>query len=125
HFLLLGLTADLLVLPACGPAASAPATAAPTAPPAAPAAPALAARPAAASSAEAGGSGGAPTKIVVSYSQITGNEIPLWVAKEAGIFEKNGLGPELRLIEGNKGIASLLAGETQFADIGGSQTMSA
>jgi NitT/TauT family transport system substrate-binding protein len=65
------------------------------------------------------------TPVTVSYSQISGNEIPLWVAQEAGIFEQNGLAPDLRLVEGNKGIAALLAGETQVADIGGAQTMSA
>ncbi len=83
--------------------------------------------PAASAAAPAGGpaTGTAPTPLVVSFSQITGNSLALWVAKEAGIFEQNGLAPELQLVEGNKGIAALLAGETQFADIGGSQTLSA
>ena len=49
---------------------------------------------------------------------------PLGGQKRAS-SSKNRLAPELRLIEGNKGIAALLAGETQFADIGGSQTLAA
>ena len=116
------LTAALLVLVACQPAAgsSAPAGGAP------PAAPTAAASGAGAPAGPgAGQAPPAPTKLTVSFSQINGNEIPLWVAKEAGIFTQNGLDPDLQLVEGNKGIASLLAGETQFADIGGSQTMSA
>lgn len=67
----------------------------------------------------------ASTKTTVSYSQITGNEIPLWTAAESGIFHRNGLDANLELIEGNKGIASVVSGEVQFADIGGAQVLSA
>lgn len=87
--------------------------------------PALGASPATSGPSPAAPASSSRTSIIVSYSQVTGNEIPLWVAQEAGIFEQNGLAPDLQLIEGNKGIAALLAGETEFADIGGAQTMSA
>ena len=33
--------------------------------------------------------------IRVGYSAIAGNQLPAWVAKEAGIFDKNGLDVEL------------------------------
>jgi NitT/TauT family transport system substrate-binding protein len=117
----------LLGLTACGPATTGSSSPASGALPAAPARSEPAASPtaAAAGRATSAESSGEPTKLIVSYSQVTGNEIPLWVAYEAGIFQQNGLAPELRLIEGNKGIAALLAGETQFADIGGSQTLAA
>lgn len=65
------------------------------------------------------------TKITVSYSQISGNEIPLWTAAQGGILQRNGLDADLELVEGNKGIASVLSGEVQFADIGGAQVLSA
>ena len=66
--------------------------------------------PAASGTAPAPPGSNARTQVTVSYSQVTGNEIPLWVAQEAGIFEQNGLAPDLQLIEGNKGIAALLSG---------------
>jgi ABC-type nitrate/sulfonate/bicarbonate transport system substrate-binding protein len=31
------------------------------------------------------------TRLNVGYSAISGDQLPAWVAKEAGIFEKNGL----------------------------------
>src|SRR5690242_6813200 len=117
----------LLGLTACGPTTTGSSSPASGALPAAPARSEPAASPTAtaAGRAPSAESSGEPTKLVVSYSQVTGNEIPLWMAYEGGIFQQNGLSPELRLIEGNKGIAALLAGETQFADIGGSQTLAA
>jgi ABC-type nitrate/sulfonate/bicarbonate transport system substrate-binding protein len=30
-------------------------------------------------------------KINVGYSALSGNALPLWLAKDAGIFERNGL----------------------------------
>ena len=33
--------------------------------------------------------------IRVGYSAIAGNQLPAWVAKEAGIFDKNGLDVQL------------------------------
>lgn len=63
--------------------------------------------------------------IAVEYNQVTGVEIPVWVAQDAGIFRKNGLDVDLELIESNKGIPSLISGEVQFADPGGSQVLGA
>ena len=90
------------------------------------------AKPAAAASAPASSAASAAsaklpgtTKINVSFSQITGNEIPLWMAAETGILQRHGLDASLQLIEGNKGIAAVVSGEVQFADIGGSQVLSA
>ena len=35
------------------------------------------------------------TRINVGYSAISGDQLPAWVAKETGIFEKNGLDVQL------------------------------
>ena len=35
------------------------------------------------------------TKLNVGYSAISGDQLPAWVAKEAGIFQKNGLDVQL------------------------------
>jgi NitT/TauT family transport system substrate-binding protein len=93
---------------------------------------AASAKPAGSASAKPAASAGASAKpaaggqkLTVSYSAIIGTVIPLWVADQAGIFQKNGLNVELTFIESSKGIPALVSGQTQFADIGGSETMSA
>ncbi len=63
--------------------------------------------------------------MVVSYSNLITNQLPIWMAKEAGIFEKNGLDVDVQNIDSTKGIPALLAGELQVANLGGSETMSA
>ena len=65
------------------------------------------------------------TSLVVSYSNVIGTEIPLWVGQESGIFARNGFDLDLRLIESSKGIPALLAGETQIGDMGGPEVLSA
>jgi len=61
----------------------------------------------------------------LSYSNIVPDNLPLWIAKEAGMFDKRGLDVDLQLIDSSKGIAALLSGQTQFADVGGSETLAA
>src|SRR2546425_8896580 len=94
-----GLVASLL-LTACGGAPT------PAAPPAASATP-------------------APVKVSASYSNVVASKLPLWVAKEAGSFARQGLDVELTLVESSKGIPALLAGDVKFAHIGGSEVVSA
>src|SRR6266567_1685840 len=69
--------------------------------------------------------GPSSTKLVASYGNVIASFLPTWMAKEAGIYQKNGLDVDLRLIDSAKGIPALLSGETQIADIGGSQILSA
>ncbi len=64
-------------------------------------------------------------KFTVSYSNVIASNLPLWLAKEAGIFKNNGLDVELALIESTKGIPALLTGDVKFAHIGGSEVLSA
>lgn len=71
------------------------------------------------------GASAAPVSLTVSYSNVVADNLPLWMAKEAGIFDKHGLTVDLQLIESTKGIPALLSGQTQFANIGGSETLAA
>ncbi len=66
-----------------------------------------------------------PAHIVLSYSELTPTNMALWGAKAAGIFEKNGLDVDLRLIESNLGVGALMGGETQVAVMGGTEALAA
>lgn len=68
---------------------------------------------------------GVPVHLTVSYSNIVPDNLPLWIAKDAGIFDHHGLNVDLTLIESSRGVPALLSGQTQFADVGGSETLSA
>jgi NitT/TauT family transport system substrate-binding protein len=120
--------ASAMVLAACGS----------TSTPAAPASSAVASTPGVSPSASASGpaakpaaSGSqaaasvTPSKLVVSYSAIVPMTLPVWVASDEGIFKKNGLDVQLTYIESSKGIAAVISGETQMANIGGPETLSA
>ncbi len=132
---LLTLAAAVLLLPACGGAAApaSPAASAPAAPSSAPAKPASAqaaastASPKPASSAQPAASA-APSgqpKLVVSYAAVIAAVLPEWLADAAGIFKKNGLDVELTYIESSKGMAALLANQTQVTGLGAPEVVSA
>lgn len=60
----------------------------------------------------------------VSYASVTGSRIPLWVAKDAGLFEKNGLHVNLVVIAaGNAAIGALASGDVEILGAPGSTTM--
>lgn len=64
-------------------------------------------------------------RLRVSYSSITANNGPVWIAKEKGIFGKHRLDVQLLLIEsGTTSIQALVAGETQIAQLGGGVILS-
>jgi NitT/TauT family transport system substrate-binding protein len=67
----------------------------------------------------------APVKLQVSYSNIIGDELPLWASKEGGFFEKNGLDVTLQNIASAQGVPAVLAGQVTFAQVGGSEVLSA
>jgi NitT/TauT family transport system substrate-binding protein len=110
------LVAALAAILACAPAATAPAGSGAVPPTTATAA---------GSSADQAAAPPAPSRVVVSYSELVASELPLWIAQEAGIFRKNGLEVELQLIESATGLPALLAGETQIAQVGGSTVLGA
>jgi NitT/TauT family transport system substrate-binding protein len=59
------------------------------------------------------------SKIKVAYSSITGNQAPLWIARDRGIFKKNGLEVELIFIEGgSRVVQAMVAGDAPLAHVG-------
>ena len=68
----------------------------------------------------------APIKLKVAFGNITVDNLNAWLAKESGIFAKNGLDVELVSIDGgSRTMAALLANEVQIAQLGGAECMSA
>jgi NitT/TauT family transport system substrate-binding protein len=65
------------------------------------------------------------SKIVTSWNSASGDQVPLWVAKEAGYFNQAGIDADVQYIASTTSMAALLSGQTQFAHIGGSEVLSA
>jgi len=60
----------------------------------------------------------------VSYASVTGSRIPLWIAKDAGLFEKYGLHVNLVVIAaGNAAIGALASGDVEILGAPGATTM--
>jgi NitT/TauT family transport system substrate-binding protein len=67
-----------------------------------------------------------PDKLTVAFSSISGDNLSLWIAKEAKILEKNRLDVEVLSIAGGKNaMAALLSGQLQLVHVGGSEVLSA
>jgi len=70
-------------------------------------------------------SGSAPaqaqlTKLSVGYSAISGDALPAWIAKDAGIFEKNGLDVQLVFFTGGTtAVMALVSTDTPIAQLAG------
>lgn len=59
-----------------------------------------------------------------SYASVTGSRIPLWIAKEAGLFEKYGLNVNLIVIAaGNTAIGALMGGDVDILGAPGTTTV--
>ncbi len=68
----------------------------------------------------------APTRLASGYSAISGPHAVLWIAREAGLFEKNGLRAEVAYIRSGTTMSqALLAGELQIAQTGGPAVLQA
>lgn len=65
------------------------------------------------------------SKIVISFSQLVPEQLPLWIAQDRGIFKKNGVNVELQYITSQTGLQTLLSGKTQLASIGAAEGVSA
>ena len=64
--------------------------------------------------------------IEVGYSNIAGDELPLWVAVDQGYFDRHGVGVDAQLLAGGANtVAALLSGQVQFAHAGGSEALNA
>src|SRR5438132_14389010 len=60
------------------------------------------------------------TKINVGYSAISGDALPAWVAKDAGIFEKNGLDVQLVFFTGGTtAVMALVSADRPIAQFAG------
>lgn len=60
------------------------------------------------------------TKMNVGYSAISGDALPAWVAKDAGIFEKNGLDVQLVFFSGGTtAVMALISADTPIAQLAG------
>ncbi|HEY7559470.1 MAG TPA: hypothetical protein VIH18_32190 [Candidatus Binatia bacterium] len=65
-------------------------------------------------------------KINASYGAISGSMAPIWVAKEAKLFEKHGLDLNLVYISGGpRAIMSLIGGSVQFVNHSGMPALEA
>jgi NitT/TauT family transport system substrate-binding protein len=59
-----------------------------------------------------------------SYASVTGSRIPLWIAKDTGLFEKYGLHVNLVVIAaGNAAIGALMGGDVEILGAPGSTSM--
>src|SRR5919199_6101089 len=60
------------------------------------------------------------TRVEVGYSAISGDALPAWVAKEAGIFERNGLDARLIFFTGGTtAVMALVSADTPMAQMAG------
>jgi ABC-type nitrate/sulfonate/bicarbonate transport system substrate-binding protein len=64
--------------------------------------------------------------LIVSYSSVTGNRAPLWIAKDLGLFEKYGLDVKLvSIAAGSVSLAALLTGDVHLTTDSSSGVVSA
>src|SRR5437773_4964746 len=67
-----------------------------------------------------------PDKVAASYGAISGSMAPIWVAKEARLFDTQGLDLELVYISGGpRSIMSLIGGSVQFVNHSGMPALEA
>src|SRR5918994_7307692 len=60
------------------------------------------------------------TKLSVAYSAVSGDALPAWIAKDAGIFEKNGLDVQLVFFTGGTtAVMALVSADTPIAQLAG------
>jgi len=71
----------------------------------------------------AGSAAGQGTKLTVSYSADTPGQLSAWMAKEAGIYSKNGLDVQLIRATGNVAVMALLSGEVGIGVMGGASVI--
>jgi NitT/TauT family transport system substrate-binding protein len=66
------------------------------------------------------------TRVMSGYAAISGPHAVLWVARDAGLFEKNGLRTEVAYIRSGSTMGqALVAGEIQLAQMGGPAALAA
>ena len=69
---------------------------------------------------------GQQARVMSGYAAISGPHAVLWVARDAGLFEKNGVRAEVAYIRSGSTMAqALVAGEIQLAQMGGPALLAA
>jgi NitT/TauT family transport system substrate-binding protein len=71
-----------------------------------------------------GSTGAGADTLTVSYSQVVADELPLWIADEAGLFKAQGLDVKLVSLSSSDGFPALVSGQSQLASIGASEMVS-
>ncbi|HXF75313.1 MAG TPA: ABC transporter substrate-binding protein [Methylomirabilota bacterium] len=68
----------------------------------------------------------APVRVMSGYAATSGPHAVLWVAREAGLFDKNGLRVEIAYIRSGSTMAqTLVSGEIQMSQMGGPAALAA
>jgi NitT/TauT family transport system substrate-binding protein len=65
------------------------------------------------------------THLSVAYSNISPTILPLWTAKQTGIFEKHGLDIDLQYVASATSVAAVVSGQMQLATVGLSEALGA
>src|SRR6476646_5115780 len=67
-----------------------------------------------------------PTRVMSGYAATSGPHAVLWIARDAGLFEKNGLRTDVAYIRSGSTMAqTLVSGEIQMAQMGGPAMLAA
>ena len=67
----------------------------------------------------------APARFPLVYGAMSGNTVPLWLAKEQGFFRKYGLDPQLIFIIAGRAAQAMLSGEINIGVIGATHVTNA
>lgn len=67
----------------------------------------------------------APVKFLFAYGGVSASAVPLWVAKEQGIFRKYGLEPQLVFIIAGRAAQAMVAGEVNIESNGANHVANA
>jgi NitT/TauT family transport system substrate-binding protein len=65
------------------------------------------------------------TRVTISFSDKSASDLALFLAKTQDLFGKYGIDADLQFIASNTGVPALIADQTQFALIGGPETLGA
>src|SRR3954469_16027866 len=67
-----------------------------------------------------------PTRVMSGYAATSGPHAVLWIARDAGLFEKNGLRTDVAFIRSGSTMAqTLVSGEIQMSQMGGPAMLAA
>lgn len=67
----------------------------------------------------------APAPLATSYSEETGDQLPMWITLDGGYFKKYGLDVSERFLPAQQGVPALLTGQVQMASLGAADALAA